>query len=233
MSQSEFSQGTVAFLDILGFSVLVEKAEQDPAKEAQLRQLVDTLERRVQFEKTATTHPAVSEGLSPKWIFISDSIVISSLNDHGDDRDLAAVALKTIEVANQLLSMGYLIRGGISRGKVWQRDGNIFGSAYMEAYKMEGQAKQPRVQLPPAAEEAWKASKYASFFPYTVDEGVPVVDLYHPYYAARGVHYEDYFSRIDGIVAGHVSALASNPKPLAKWQWSQCYIQRSRTLHCS
>ena len=230
---SEFSQGTVAFLDVLGFSVLVKEAEQDTAKEPQLRQLIETLERRVQYEKSATIHPAVSEGLSPKWIFISDSIVISSLNDQGDDRDLAAIALKTIQVSNQLLTMGYLIRGGISRGKVWQRDGNIFGSAYMEAYRMEGQANHPRVQLTPVAEAAWNGSQNKSFFPYTVDEGVPVVDLYHPYYAAGGGYYEDYFDRISGIATGQVSALTSNPKPLAKWEWSRDFIQRSRGRHCS
>jgi hypothetical protein len=100
MSQSGFFEGTVAFLDILGFSDLVSKAEQDQVKEDQLRQLIATLERRVQYEKSQITHPALSKGLSPKWIFISDSIVISSLNDQADDRDLAAVAVKTIEVAN-------------------------------------------------------------------------------------------------------------------------------------
>lgn len=232
MSQSEFSQGTVAFLDILGFSVLVKKAEQDHGTEIQLGQLVDTLERRVKYEKTATTHPAVSEGLSPKWIFISDSIVISSLNDLGDDRDLAAVALKTIEVANQLLTMGYLIRGGISRGKVWQRDGNIIGSAYMEAYKMECCTKQPRIQLTPVAETRWKASRYAKYFPFTDDDGAPVVGLYHPYYAAAGAHYETYFDRIGGIVASQVSALSSQPSPQEKWQWSREFIERSRGRHC-
>lgn len=143
------------------------------------------------------------------------------------------MAVKTIQVANQLLSMGYLIRGGISRGKVWQRDGNIFGSAYMEAYRMEGQTKQPRVQLTPVAETEWQKSQFASFFSYVEDEGVPILDLYHPYYVAAGVTHDEYYKRIIDMVGEQISALISEPSPLAKWQWSHDFIQRSRCRHCA
>lgn len=114
---SAFSEGTVAFLDILGFTSLVTSAERDLAQEAALSGLVKMLDEHVTLEKSLS-HPDVPANLKPDWIFVSDSLIISSLNDCADDRDLAAVTLKTLQIANRLLAMGYLVRGGISRGSV-------------------------------------------------------------------------------------------------------------------
>jgi hypothetical protein len=227
MVDSAFSQGTVAFLDILGFKMLVTSAEHDTARQIDLRALVKMLDDHVVFEK-GNSHPQVSENLKPGWIFISDSLIISSLNECTDDRDLAAVTLKTVQIANTLLNMGFLIRGGISRGLVWRKAGNIFGSAYMQAYAQEQSTEWPRVQLTKAAEEAWRASPLCDFLPLTIDLGVSVVDLFNPHYTASEASYEDYFEQLHDTVKTRAAHLAAWSSPRLKWDWVRDFVHRTQ-----
>lgn len=229
MTASAFSEGTVAFLDILGFKSLVTDAERDHTQEATLSGLVKMLDERVALEK-GLSHPDVPASLKPDWLFVSDSLIISSLNDCADDRDLAAVTLKTIQIANRLLAMGYLIRGGISRGPLWRKPNNIFGSAYMQAYAQEQATEWPRVQLTKAAEQAWRAGPLREFLPLADDLGMAVVDLFHPYYSSSGP-YGEYFERLAAIIDSHAASLPEWSSPRMKWEWANDFVRRTRLRH--
>ncbi|MEQ1611439.1 MAG: hypothetical protein ABL904_01695 [Hyphomicrobiaceae bacterium] len=229
MTASAFTEGTVAFLDILGFTSLVTSAESDQQQEAALSSLVEMLDEHITLEK-GVSHRDVSAKLQPYWIFVSDSLIISSLNDSADDRDLAAVTLKTIQIANRLLAMGYLIRGGISRGPVWRKPNNIFGTAYMQAYAQEQKTEWPRVQLTKAAEQAWRASAGGDFFPITDDLGVPVVDLFHPYHGAIGT-YEAYFDGLRANIDSQATSLPEWSSPRLKWEWAKDFVRRTQSRH--
>ncbi|MDH4980948.1 hypothetical protein [Hyphomicrobium sp. D-2] len=229
MTASAFSEGTVAFLDILGFKALVDAAESDPARGPALSDLVRMLDDHVEIEK-GRSHPDVSERLKPDWIFISDSLIISSLNDAGDDRDLAAVMVKTIRIANRLLAMGYLIRGGISRGPVWRKPANIFGSAYIQAYAQEQTTQWPRIQLSKQAEKVWKNGRMRDYLPVAEDLDVTVVDLFHPYYSTTGTH-QEYFERLGSAIEKNLAALPEWSAPRLKWEWVRDFVRRTRSRH--
>lgn len=229
MTASTFSEGTVAFLDILGFKSLVDAAERDQAGEATLSHLVRMLDEHVTLEK-GRSHPDVSDSLKPDWIFISDSLIISSLNDCADDRDLAAVTIRTIQIANRLLAMGYLIRGGISRGPVWRKPENIFGSAYMQAYAQEQATQWPRVQLTKEAEQVWRTGRLRDFLPVTQDLGVAVVELFHPFYSAAGT-YQAYFEKLGSTIESHAAALPEWTPPRLKWEWAKDFVRRTQQRH--
>lgn len=229
MTASAFSEGTVAFLDILGFKALVDAAERGAAGEATLSNLVRMLDDHVALEK-GRSHPDVSDSLKPDWIFISDSLIISSLNDAGDDRDLAAVTIKTIQIANRLLEMGYLIRGGISRGPVWRKPANIFGSAYIQAYLQEQATQWPRVQISKQAEQVWKTGRLRDYLPVAEDLGAAVVDIFHPYYNAPDT-YEAYFDKLGSDIEDHLAALPEWSAPRLKWEWAGDFVRRTKRRH--
>ncbi|MFT6051062.1 MAG: hypothetical protein ACI9B9_000702 [Halioglobus sp.] len=42
--------------------------------------------------------------------------------------------MRTIQLTHIFLAKGYLIRGGVSIGKVWHTESNIIGPAYQGAY---------------------------------------------------------------------------------------------------
>ena|SRR5271157_4246405 len=108
-----FSDRAVAFLDVLGFKRLIEDAEASPAGFSKLVGLKTVLEGHVRFDND-TLAPTVPMDVHPKYIFISDSIIMSAPLQHGKYDGLDIVVLKCIEVAQKLLESGHLLRGGIS-----------------------------------------------------------------------------------------------------------------------
>jgi hypothetical protein len=69
---------------------------------------------------------------------------------------------KTIQIAQRIMELGHLFRGGISVGNVWHEKQNIFGSGYIDAHQTEQKAVHPRVMLFPAGralqlQAAWSA----------------------------------------------------------------------------
>lgn len=231
INSSAFSEGSVAFLDILGFKKLVLSAENDASQQTVLHALITTLDEHVTLERGQSPHPDVPDNLKPDWIFISDSLIISSLNECGDDRDLAAVTLKAVQVANKLIDMGFLIRGGISRGLVWRKPNNIFGSAYMEAYGQEQSTEWPRVQLSSTAAKAWISSPLRDYLPVVDDLGVPVVDLFHPYYNAGGSSYGAYLDQLHSSMDEQASSLSQWSSPRLKWEWAKDFVRRTQLRH--
>jgi hypothetical protein len=222
-----FTQGTVAFLDVLGFRALVSSAENDAGKCAQLQSLVLTLDERVTWEH-GQHHQDVPTEVQPKWIFISDSLIISSQNSLGDDRDLAAVMVKCVQVTNMLLGMGYLVRGGISRGQVCRTTNNIFGTAYIQAYEQERVTVWPRIQLTPAADAAVQGYRFRDHLPVTRDLGTQIVDVFNPNFVSRQQTFEHYFNGLSSIVEEQISSMAPWTDPRLKWEWARDFIKRSQ-----
>jgi hypothetical protein len=160
MAEVNFTQCAVAFLDILGFKDFIAAAEVTGSKEfEQFRQLQDVIDRQLTF---TTDDPKREQHKFPEdvgltTIHISDSFVLSApVNNENrpDYSGLVAVAIKTIQLAHQLLDMGFLLRGGIAVGSVYRTYNNIFGTGYQDAYETESNvARTPRIVLHPSAVE--------------------------------------------------------------------------------
>jgi hypothetical protein len=141
-----FQKGAVAFLDILGFKSIVEDAETQSSAFSKLTSLIEVVESHMRWDNKLLS-AEVPIDVQPKYLFISDTIIISApLNIDGYD-GLVTVTLKAIAIAHKLLEMGLLVRGGISVGNVWNQPTNIFGTGYIAAYLAEQEADHPRILL--------------------------------------------------------------------------------------
>ena len=216
-----FEERAVAFLDVLGFSNLVSRAQTMPPDLKTLQGLRAVLDSHVQLDNR-TLAPSVPKNVAPKYIFISDSIIISSPLRQGDYSGLAVVAVKTIQIAQKLLRSGHLLRGGISVGPVWHDETNIFGTGYIEAFKTEQAADHPHVVLSESAGKAWAevlglvpglAAKY---------EGRLSLDVLNPaYLQGAEVHgaIEDFFADTKECITSNLRSLPLGSASRAKWEW--------------
>lgn len=150
-----FEDRAVAFIDVLGFKPIVECAENSNVRF--LEDLVETLEASVPA-LDRTVSPSVPKILIPKHISISDSIILSAQltsDQISSYCGLSILIMRVIQLTHIFLAKGYLIRGGISVGKVWHTDSNIIGPAYQEAYLIETKTGAPRVELSCSAKKHW------------------------------------------------------------------------------
>jgi hypothetical protein len=110
-----FEQPAVGFLDILGFKQLIEEAEASASGFERLAGLKAVLDARVRFDNDGIAQ-TVPEELKPRYIFISDSIILSAPLLHGHKHladGLAIVVVKAIQIAQKVIELGHLVRGGI------------------------------------------------------------------------------------------------------------------------
>ena len=140
----------VAFLDIMGFKKLIEQAEKKRWMRDKFEGLKHVIESHVRRDNDRLA-PSVPPNIKPRYIFISDSIILSAPVQSDGFDGLVVVAIKSIEIAHKLLEMGFLLRGGIAIGNVWHEPNNIFGTGYIEAYQIEESVKPPRIVLSKAA----------------------------------------------------------------------------------
>jgi hypothetical protein len=169
MANVNFTQCAVAFLDILGFKTFIAATEVDGSKESeQFRRLLETVDGQLQF----TTDDPQEQHMFPKdvgleIIHISDSFVLSApINNENRPgySGLVGVAIKTIQLAHQLLDMGFLLRGGIAVGSAYRTPTNIFGTCYQNAYETEScRAKTPRILLHQSAVERLEGDRHSGF----------------------------------------------------------------------
>lgn len=128
----KYTEGYLAFLDILGFSQFVSN-EENGDKTADL----------FKFVRNFCYFFNSSEKLKSNVAFFSDSIVITS-------EDMSSL-MCTIIFAEMYLqdSLGLLYRGGICWGKYYHENGVTFGPAVVEAYKLEQKANYSRIIFSP------------------------------------------------------------------------------------
>ena len=109
-----FEQRAVGFIDILGFKQLMDEAEASEAGFQRLAGLRAVLDNFVLYDNDGTVR-TVPDALKPRYIFVSDSIILSAPLRH-DRRDLAdglsIVVLKTIQIAERIIELGHLCEEG-------------------------------------------------------------------------------------------------------------------------
>jgi hypothetical protein len=160
MPQIVFQDCAVAFIDVLGFRALVNKASKDFQAFSELQDLVNLLESAIPALDSGVnkTVPAV---LFPRHTYISDCIILSaplSVTIPKWERysGLEIVVMRAIQLTHLFLRAGYLIRGGVAVGSVWHGNSNIVGPAYQEAFQLEANGYEPCIVLSDAAKAHWK-----------------------------------------------------------------------------
>lgn len=229
MPAIKFENRAVAFIDVLGFKSVVNEATKESNKLYKLNNLIDLLTTAVP-ELDGTVAPNVPRTLIPKHIYISDSIILSAPLESDEMptyRGLSILVMRVIQISHLLLSKGYLIRGGISVGRVWHSDVNIIGTAYQEAYKIETMTLVPRVELSQSAKELWNRTEgiantmcldYKSHF---------MVNVLHDYYIRPAELAFEGYSRViqENLEADHPEDVQY------KWWWFKQYLESEVTRH--
>lgn len=126
----KYTEGYLAFLDILGFSKFVENENNGEAT-------TNLFEFVKKFSHLFNTSPALNVQVS----FFSDTIIITS---EKLDKLIVPIYLAESYLKD---SLGLLFRGSIVYGKYYHKDGSTFGPAVVEGYKLENRAIYSRIVL--------------------------------------------------------------------------------------
>lgn len=174
--KKEYEERAIVFLDFLGFRNIVNKTVNSKSEFNQLLNTLNKIVNFVTFEEEApsSVHEKEIEELAKfkdaeykknyyKYIknnsledlvhsspsddrrvtVFSDSIIISyPINCMYD------LLLETLSISGAILSDGYLVRGGITYGKLYHDERIVFGPAMNRAYDLESKvADVPRIIL--------------------------------------------------------------------------------------
>ncbi len=150
----------VAFIDVIGFKSVVKLAFENE-NFFELETLITLLESAIPSLDTEA-HSSVPKKLLPKHIYISDSIILSAplkcdLPEWSQYSGVDLIVMRAIQITRALLDYGYLVRGGISIGRVWHTASNIVGPAYQDAVGIEKSTCMPRIVLSESAKHIWES----------------------------------------------------------------------------
>jgi hypothetical protein len=225
----QFEERAVAFIDVLGFKALVGSAVGSDERLKQLSGLIDLLSSAVPC-LDAEVDESVSPHLLPRHIYISDCIILSApLEDptRTSYDGLSIVVMRAIQISHYLLKAGYLIRGGISVGKVWHTDSNIVGPAYQEAFLLEKNGIEPIVVLSPSATKRWRGGSRMCLCCNNTVFVNGLFDYYIPNNAEHGVieqTYTTYEALVDQRLTEDLSDSARD-----KWAWFRDFLRTEKT----
>lgn len=138
----------VAFVDILGFSALIEEYDNDETSNI-LNELHEALELSIKFSLEmivgAKINTELSESLDYK--LFSDCLCLSlPFIEYGDDFqkqfDFICIILRNYQ--SIMMQKGFYVRGGIAIGSYYSNDRMIFSGGLVKAYHLESKkAKYP------------------------------------------------------------------------------------------
>ena len=143
-AQVEFRDKFIAFVDILGFSSKVEQAEK--GEELHLSDLIDFCSALAQRDHTKgiaeygpTTCPEssrISRGLDYEVTQVSDCAVISA---EVSPAGIVHLVQHVSACAFRLLRSGIMVRGYVTRGRIFHRGNQFMGTGYQKAISEEKQ----------------------------------------------------------------------------------------------
>ncbi|WP_131795058.1 hypothetical protein [Fluoribacter gormanii] len=126
----------VAFIDILGYKSIMDKSGQDAPDN-----IYKPLFYALADLKSSKKHIKVT--------VFSDSIIIEGGDDHPTTFWSIAHDLMTFQF--RLLQKKILVRGGVSFGDHFSKEGIVVSPALIEAYNLEQKANFPRIIISPSA----------------------------------------------------------------------------------
>jgi hypothetical protein len=159
MSIINYEERAVAFIDVLGFKTLVANSVSNSVVLQDLQNLVDLLDSAIPALNSGVS-TNVPTALHPAHTYISDCLILSaplSVSILGWEKynGLEVLVMRAIQLTHRFLQAGFLLRGGISVGKVWHSSTNVIGPAYQEAYLLETSTCYPRIELTETAKSYW------------------------------------------------------------------------------
>ncbi len=251
----KFKNRAVAFIDVLGFKSVVEGAAKNSNEDLEeLQSLVNFLKEPIELkDKSGNIQIVNDEQLLPTHLSISDSIILSTPlhlpHGHSERRwycGLSILVMRVIQITLILLDKGYLIRGGISVGKVCHNSENIVGPAYQEAYQIETNTEHPRIELSDSAKRFWRRENDPDNSMCIFHDNRYIVNGLHAYYFDKNyisLQYPGRYTSPEYIPDEHILNHYSNEvskkidnlmhckKAQRKWQWFNEFIEFRKNWH--
>ncbi len=138
-----YEKRIVAFLDILGFSTMIEDSKVDTTLRARIKNAMEIIYR---VKEEYSNEKGYEQATGVRVTTFSDSIVISYPANKQDGLFLLLISI--IHLQLELGALGIMIRGGIAVGDIYHDGRMVFGPAMNEAYKLENKkAVYPRVVI--------------------------------------------------------------------------------------
>ena len=142
--QMQYAEKFVAFVDILGFSVLVRESV-TPTGKIGLKQLLQALEHPNPAGPDQIVVGRIGDisKSGHQMSYFSDSVAIST---DPTEAGLFHLVNHVERIALGLLKLGFLCRGAVTKGLLYHRGNIVVGPALVEAYDLEkNRAKTPRI----------------------------------------------------------------------------------------
>lgn len=140
----DYQKRLIAFIDVLGFSGLVQASENDIDARNKLKTLITTNKLFEQFFEKVLNLGEVA--------FFSDSFVLSMQTDQ-----VIYLVREAGYLCRHLLSLGFPCRGAIVMGSLYHHGRIVVGPAMVRAYQLEQSvAVYPRVILDETAMDCWR-----------------------------------------------------------------------------
>jgi hypothetical protein len=235
-----FQDHCVVFVDFLGFSNIVASGDD---KMADLLKILRALQSSQ--SDFAISHRPIDERLGSIEVkaalsAFSDHVVISyPLERMYVDKGLNEQTIPYIvmdharsliaDIASRAFTLGMLVRGGITVGKLYHEEGVVFGQGLIDAYQLESEvAVYPRVVLSTkmSSSAAWRTEDRRMV--KRDFDGVCYLDYLHPMimsFSPGGINWiAELAKRMDIVnaeVQENIQALESKGrlKEAAKWGW--------------
>lgn len=229
MTKIVFEDRAVAFIDVLGFSAIVNNASKYAMATNQLQSLVELLSSVVPtLDKTVAK--SVPSRLIPTHTYISDSIILSApLSDSTvtNYNGLEILVMRCIQLTHHFLKSGYLLRGGVAVGKVWHGKSNVVGPAYQEAYLLEANESEPRIVLSEKSVAQWEKGFCSGSRMCIQKDGVTMVNGLHDFYIPGNTKHgviDETYNKYEKITENAINgSLPQNAKD--KWLWFKEYLE--------
>jgi hypothetical protein len=251
MDEIKFTQCAVAFLDILGFKNFIKAAEQPDTAEFRLFcDLLDAARRALHFTQSGDPETAARErhrfsaDVGLKVIHVSDNFVLSAPLGNNPDfgySGFVAVSMKAIQLAHQLLKMGFLIRGGIAVGNAYRTESNIFGTAHQSAFATEAEcANMPRIIFHESAVKHFERSRHfglelRGWSIFAQEGSTLMLDTLNAHWSYLSddpsVDFTERFGSYKTVIERNLSKLQPG-RDREKWEWMAMYFN-AKTQHSS
>ncbi len=138
-----YKQRYIAFLDILGFKELVYRSEMDQEVLQRIDKAINYMHSNY-MDNYEGDMPMVD--LGKQVSFFSDSIVISY--DVYNPGAGFFVLIDLVHICMDLISIGILVRGGVTVGSLIHENNKCYGPAMVRAYELESKlAIYPRIVI--------------------------------------------------------------------------------------
>lgn len=230
----EYQNRHVAFLDILGFSDLIQKSITCQATFEKILDITKGL--ATAGNEIATTYGWQVDAQDIVCTAFSDSIVIS-VPEGSRIGSLYSLAFAVIGLCRKLLvDVGVAARGGIATGPAYHRDGIVFGPSYIAAYKLESQtAKMARIVVDAAMAQRWtegfgnQGGLLALKDVIRQDrDGASILDIFHfPARDSIDKSTADFFRRAGPAISGLMAEEGLDAGALSQLMWLATHYNQS------